>query len=309
MKTFIETSLLKGINLKNRKWLWYGIYCFALIIIFLYILFPSEVLKGYMINRAGDVYPDLKVKLNDISLSFPVGIQIEGLGISLEKDPDVIIYNSDNTNIRPGILSYFAGSRKYYFQSSTMGGNISGYLKNKVDNGKNGITAKVIFKEIHLDNRVFIHPVINRRVEGTARGEINFKGDLASPVDGDFDVSLELSKGKLKLLNPILQLSEIVFDKATLKAEMKNNIMEISSAELAGNGLKAMASGTVRLNNNFLTSRLDLKGEIEFSSTFFKNMPDVGEAVSALTGGREDGKLSFNLRGTIEKPRFNLNQG
>lgn len=308
MQTIFEKAVFKGINLNNKEWLWYGTYCLVLIILFLHILFPSETVKDYLIRNADRVYPDLKVTLDKIGLSFPLGIKIKGLGISFENDPDINVYESENSTIRPAILTYFAGNQKYFFRSSTMGGNISGFVQNAEEKEKNEIKARIIFKDIHLDDRVFIHPLITRRFEGSARGEINFTGNLSLPENGDFDISLEIFDGKIKLLDPILKLEAIDFYEINLTAEMKNKKISIAGTELLGNGIKGTASGTIRLNDDFLTSRLDLKGELEFSSTFFQDMPDVQNAISILTSGNDDGKLSFNVKGTIEKPRFNFNR-
>lgn len=307
MQTSTGTAKFKDI-MKKKERLWYGVYCFVLIILFLHILFPSETLKKYILHEADRVYPDMKVDFDEINLSFPMGIKLEGFRISNENNPDINVYESDVTTITSGIFAYLAGNRRYSFRSSTMGGNISGYVDTRDNNEKNGQKARINFRDIHLENRVFIHPLITRRLECLARGEINFAGDISSPEKGDLDISLELSDGKIKLLKPILRLSEIGFHKVNLTAKMKNKKINITDTELAGDGINGTASGTIRLNNDFMTSRLDLIGELEFSSTFYQDMPDIQNAINILTSGREDGKLSFNVKGTIEKPRFNFNR-
>ncbi|MFC1838703.1 type II secretion system protein GspN [Thermodesulfobacteriota bacterium] len=305
----ITSTLTKEFKeiIKKKERLWYGVYCFVLLILFLYLLFPSKALDKFIIQEANRVYPDLKVKIGETNISFPLGIKIESIEVTTENIPD-IVFESDITKIKPGILSYVSGNRKYSFQSSTMGGNISGSVHYKNNSEKNGDKANIRFKDIRLGKRTFIHPVISRKLECIANGEINFIGDISSPVNGNFNLSLELFDGNIKLINPISQLSDIGFHKLTLAAEMENRFINITSMQLAGEGIKGFASGNIRVINNFMASRLDLKGELEFSSTFYQDMPDIQNAINILTSGREDGKLSFNVKGTIEKPRFNFNR-
>lgn len=308
MQTDTEKAGLKGVILKHKQWLWYALYCFALFIIFLYLLFPSEILKKYFINEADRIYPDFKIKLDTIKFSFPLGVKIKNLEVSNENVPDTNIYESDNTTISPGILSHLVGHGKYSFQSSTMGGSISGFIQKVDETAKDGVNTRIKFKDIHLDDRAFLHPLISRRLAGLARGEINFNGNLSFPENGDFDISLDIFDGKIKLLNPILSLSAIDFYKISLAAKIENKKISITGTELSGDGIKGSASGTIRLNSDFLTSRLDLKGELEFSSAYFQDMPDVQNAIAILTSGKEDGKLTFNVRGTIDKPRLNFDR-
>ena len=294
--------------INKKKELWYGIYCFILAILFLHLLFPSGVLEKYIIHEANRVYPGLKIKLGEVSLSFPAGIKIKGLGISAKDHPDINVYESNSTTISPGMLSYASGNRKYSFQSSTMGGTISGSLYSENNNEKTGVKANIRFKDIHLGNGIFILPVFTERLECIAEGQINFTGDISSPANGDINLLLELFDGNIKLKNPVSRLSDIGFRKLNLAAEMKNRLMDITSMELAGEGIEASASGTIRFNDNFTANRLDLKGELELSSAFFQGMPDLQKAVELINSGKEDGRMSFNIKGSIEKPLFNFNR-
>lgn len=308
MQRITKISILKDTNLKNKKWLLYGIYCLVLTIVFLYLLFPSDILKNYFIEEIYRIHPGLKVRLDDINLSFPFDIKIEGLKISTDDSPNINIYESDDTLITPRIFAYLKGNSEYSFKSSTMGGDISGFVSLKDHSQHNVAKSRVIFRDIHLDKNVFIYPIVNDRLDGTLNGEINFTGSISSPQNGDCDMSLDLTDGKINLKNSILKLSAIDFHTIKLKAEMKNGKIDISDTELVGDGVKGNASGTIRLNKNFMASRLDLKGELELASSFFRDMPGIKNTLKIFTRARENGKLPFNVKGTIKEPLFNFSR-
>ena len=286
----------------NKKRLWYLIYIIGLTVVLLYIKFPTKVLTNYIKAQAEERYPELNISFDKIGLSLSPGITIGGLKISLKEDPDTPVYVSKKSSVSLSILSWLKGDSKYYFESKVKDGEISGYLEEKDIAKKERIEAAINIEDIKLDENIFIHPLISQRIEGTVTGKIKFIGDLADPMRGNTEISLDMADGKFILKKPLLDMDVVDFQKISLSGVLDNRRLNIKDLDMTGGPVSGSASGTIQINNVFLSSRLRLKAEIEASPTLDRDAPGVGKAFDLMKNKIKDGKLHIDIRGTIDRP-------
>lgn len=283
---------------KDKPWLWYTVFAVCLTVILLYIKFPSESLTRYIRIEAEKRYPDIKIGFDKISLTLSPGIKIRGLKISLSQDPETPVYVSEKSKIRVSILGLLKGDPKYYFTSMVKGGEISGIIEEK--DGVKKVDASIDIKEIRLDENVFVHPIINERVEGILTGKITFMGNLSDPIKGTTELSLNMADGKVKFLEPFLGIDRVDFKGINLSGIIDNKKLTIKELNMTGGPLNGNITGTILINSSdFPASRLNLKAEIEPTPSLSQDMPEVERLIKNMMKG---GKLRLDIPGTIESP-------
>ncbi|MBT8331253.1 MAG: type II secretion system protein GspN, partial [Deltaproteobacteria bacterium] len=101
----------------------WAVYILGAALVFLYILFPSELLKEYLANRIHQAHPDLTVEIGRLKLEFPKALRLY----------DVNVYHSgwaiadlENLKISPNIVSLFLETTYISFQGNGYGGNFKG---------------------------------------------------------------------------------------------------------------------------------------------------------------------------------------
>jgi type II secretion system protein N len=286
----------------NKQWLWYLIFAVGLTALLLYINFPSKALTDYIRVQAENGYPDINIDFDKIGLTLYPGIQIRGLKITLKEYPDTPVYVSEKTSIRVSILSWIKGDPAYYFESSVNGGEISGVIQEKNEVKKERVDAAIELKEIKLDKRIFIHPIVSERIEGSVAGKIIFMGSLSDPLKGNTEISLNLSDGMIKFKNPIFDLNALEFKKINISGVIDNRRLNIKEFNMTGKDVNGSATGTIQIGNEIQNSRLNLKTEIEPLPSLYQDIPKVGKAINGIKSKMSDGKLRIDLRGTLDRP-------
>ena len=290
------------LNIKDNKRLWYLVFAVCLTVLLIYIKFPSEALINYIRVEAEKRYTDINIDFDKADLTIPAGIKIQGLRISLKEDPDTPVYVSEKSSVRVSVTGWLTGGPKYYFASTVNGGTISGFLEEKKEGEKERIEASIDIEDVKLDENIFIHPVISQRIEGTLTCSIKFIGDIPDFLRGNVEVSLDLVDGRFYFKKPFLDMDTMEFKKISMSGILDNRKLDIKDLSMTGQHMNGNATGTVQISNNFPDSRLNIKTEIEPLPSLYRQMPRVGKLINALKNKKNEGKLQYNIQGTIDSP-------
>ncbi len=286
---------------KHKIKLYYTAYIVILTIICLYLMFPSDLLSGYIRQQAEKAYPNMNISFKDAGASLSPGITIKGLKVSLKDNPGIPVYTSEKTTFSISIFDWIRGISRYYFTSRTKGGEISGVIEEKESANREKIEAVIEFDNVRLDDKVFIHPVVTDNLEGTLNGRITFTGDISDFMRGNSEISLELTSGKIKFNKPVFDVESAAFKDITLSAVYNNRSLNIKSLDMNGMLVNGSISGRVQVAVNLPSSRLSLKGDIEPLPQLFSEMPEAEKAIDLVKNRMKNGKLPIEILGTIEK--------
>ncbi|MDB9822800.1 type II secretion system protein GspN [Deltaproteobacteria bacterium] len=294
------------VNWKNKKWIWYTLYCVLLALAISYYRFPSDALKDYFNENARRINPLLNVSFERLTPSFPFGLKLIQAEFSLEENPETALFKADVITFRPRLWSFFQKYPEYQFQCSAYGGKLKGRTFSVKKDSDLLYNASIVLEDIDMDENFPVSAIIGDRLEGTLNGNITYAGEKASPADGTGDAILTLSAGRIKLLEPVFDLESIEFDEVLLNFALKDQKLNVSNVELRGKEMHGKASGTIYLGKELLESSVDLKGTIELYADLFVNSPKARDVISFFKQGLQDGKLAFNIKGTIKDPRINF---
>jgi len=296
---------MKQINWKNKRWIWYAIYCLLLTVALLYYLFPDEAFKEYFQGALNRITPSLRISFEGLSLSFPISFKIVRAELSSGEYNDKPIFKIDTIRVRPGLISFLKGDSEYFFRCSAYGGTLKGrtlFIKGEL---RGSCSASIALEDLFIDDSSPM-PAVSERLWGTINGDITYRGKRISPRDGTGHAVLVLSDGRIKLLEPFFELETIDFNEVLLNLDLKNQEIKISSAELKGEKMSGKVSGTISLGKELMESRLNLKGTMEPYADLFKSSSNARDTFSFFKQGLKDGEISFNIQGTIKDPRINF---
>jgi type II secretion system protein N len=284
--------------LKGKNRYWYLIYIAVLLVVFLYVMFPDNVLNSFINVQAEKRFPDLNIRFEKTGFIFPLGIKIRGLEVALKDNPDELLYVSKETSVRVSVLNLLFGDTKLAFSSKVNGGEISGIFEEK-DKETCNITADMA--DIIFDEKPFIHPELSREIEGTLSGKINFTGELAGYIRGIGNISLKMVNGRFKQTIPLFDVDGIKFEMISLKGVLDNMNLNIKDLSMTGGPFNGKAKGDIQLKQDILLSGLRLSAEITPAPGMKKEMPEVARAIES-SKIMKGGKLRFDIQGTISNP-------
>ena len=292
--------------LKNRRWIGYTLYCVLLTLALLYYRFPSDAVRDYIQATVHRMNPSLLVTFERISLSFPLGLKFTQTEFHVRKDPEKTVFKTKEVIVRPKIWSLISRKPEYCFICMAYDGNLTGCINFQKDDQGTQYNSSFTLNDIHIDDNSPLPSTIKGRLDGVLKGSITYSGrDIYDP-DGTGEASINLFNGSFKLAEPVLGIKAIDFKEVLIKMTLKDQKLNISNAELKGDSILGQASGSITLKDSIQNSRLNIKGTIEPTAALIQNSTNANDAVLILKQSLKNGKISFSLQGTIDKPSFRL---
>lgn len=297
---------MKGFVLRHRRLLLYILYGVLITPVILFVRFPSEVMRDYFQARANSNGLGIQVKIQDASLSFPAVIRLKGIKCSLEKNPEEIVFAAEQVLVRPGVLSLFGKKNRYGFTCQAYGGSVSG----RIDLQKNGkdtsFSLSTEFNGIHIDDKSKFPSIIKDCMSGDLKGSLTYSGKELSGLKGTGGASLTISNGSVKFTKPLMNINAIDFKESVIKADLKDQNLDISEIDFRGNDFLGKATGIIALKSPVEKSLINFKGTIEPTASFIKASEKTGGTGLLLRQSLKNGKLPFAFNGTIENFHFRL---
>jgi len=299
-------KIMKQFFLNNRRWIGYALYCVALTLALLYYKFPSDAVRDYIQATVQRINPNILVTYERMSLSFPFSFRFEKAEFHLQNDPEKDFFKTKEIIIMPKIWSIIRGRPEYCLVCAAYDGNITGCIDFKKDDYGTICNSSFKLNDIHIDDNYPLPSGIKGRLDGLLEGSLNYSGRDTYDPDGTGEASINLLNGSFRLSKPVLEVEAIDFKEVSIKMTLKDKKLNISNAELKGDGILGQASGSIILRDSIQKSRLNIKGTFEPTATLFKGSKNPEDAVLLLKKLLKNGKMPFTLQGTVDKPSFRL---
>jgi type II secretion system protein N len=288
--------------LKNT-YQWYILYGILLTVCLLYFCFPSDTFRDYFIKTVSSVNPQVLVSIEDVRPSLALGVTFLNAELSPRTDPEIQFFSAERITIRPGIGSFFGSKSNYGFSCQGHGGKIKGTFQFEKNSLETPFDASITLEDIYIDDFIWLSTLTGYNPKGTLNGTITLERQSNLLTHGTGEANLRISDGSVALKEPFLDLETINFDEIQVKLALKNRSIELSHFKMRGQEIRGTLSGTIRLNRDFLKSRLELDGNIELLEAVFNRNEEDSDNKAFMQGPV---KLPFKITGTIEAPEFNF---
>jgi len=289
---------------KKGEWIGYLLYCVLLTAALLYYRFPSESIADYLESVVAKANPRIILSLESLRPGFPLSVDLIDAKISLKKAPRKPLLRVKNVSLRPEAWAFLHGTPVYHFDAYVYAGNIKGDVRFENQELIAPFTTTMKLKDLHIGRHPYLSPLIGRDVSGILGGDIVYTGQYTNLIEGVGEAILSISEGRVKLLQPILGLESLQFDRLSMKITLQNKKMALSDVGLEGRAVKGQLSGIIILNNDIPASRLDLRGTLEPLGGLFGNLKGDSNSLKFLRKSLKSLKRSFVIRGTFRDPEF-----
>lgn len=243
--------------LKNKT-LWFIFYGIVISVVFLYVLFPSDIIKGRLeeaFTASGFV-----LKTESLRSSFPFGIKMKNFSLGSRSSVTSYI-QGQSIDVQFNPFSFLSKSKSAGVDGQAYGGHFSGRFGfasfSKMYPPQEG---KLIIRDIDLGKCAIIKSLLGRDITGRASGDWTFKNSAERDSSGT--IHLFLKKGYFSLTEPFLGLSRIDFNRGEVKAILQNNRITLEKMEVFGQQLDCLLNGEISLAEDFMQSQINLNGEM-----------------------------------------------
>jgi len=286
---------------KARTILLYAAYTIVLLVICLYVRFPSDRIGSYLAFRVNRMLPGISLSIADTTPSFPPGIRLDHLVLSSDKGDKLL--EIDYAKVSPALLSLAENQTRYRFRGAMLEGAFNG--KAAVGDGTDGhsIQMEAAFSDLQISELPALLAYSKRRISGVLEGSISH---AATGSAVSTQIKTMLSDGSLELLAPIPEINQMPFEAIEMELSMTKDRVQVRKCTISGSYVEGDLKGMVRLKAPLQSSTINLRGRIkpqaEVISALKANLP------SALLPKRLTDKNGFpiTLNGTLANPGFQL---
>ncbi|MGD0278790.1 MAG: type II secretion system protein GspN [Smithella sp.] len=266
----------------KKKALWFTLYGIFITVVFLYLLFPSDIVRSKLEEATNS--SDFILKMETLRPSLPLGIKMKN--ITLSSSSANIYFQGNLLDLQFKPFSFFQKNKYIGLSGSAYGGGFSGSFGlvsfSKIYPPEEG---NFKFQNIDLAKYTYFKTLMGREVTGKASGNWTHTFNNAAGRNLSGTITLFLTKGTYSLTEPFLGLNKIDFDRGEIHAQLKDGVIRLEKLQIFGPQIDCSLSGEIKLADDFKNSQLNLNGEMAISDK--KNV-----------------KMKINISGTLVNPVF-----
>lgn len=278
----------------------YFAFAVMLTAVLLYVRFPEEKFKVYCQNRIERLLPGSACNINHIGYRFPFSAAFETIKISRTIDGQEADLVVDRLVISPEPLQFWRAFK--------LDGEIySGQFQAGLDVDATAQTfqlTNIIIEGVEVGGLVEGIGITDRKISGILDFSGDYQAKNMSPNDGTGKGVVQIITGSMALLQPILALSTIEFEKVAVSVTQQNGILSFVEGELLGNEMSADFSGELRMAKPLLNSSILLTGHLDPDNGFYRSHPEQQQFVQRLLQRYKMTVLPFKVGGTLKRPLF-----
>jgi type II secretion system protein N len=267
-------------SILKKKALWFTLYGIFITVVFLYLLFPSNIAKSRLEEAVNS--SDFILKTESLRPSLPLGIKMKNVTIS--SSPANIYFQGDLLDLQFNPFSFFQKNKHIGLSGSAYGGNFAGRFGlasfSKIYPPEEG---NLKFQNIDLARYAYIKTLLGREITGKASGNWTHAFNNVAGRNLSGTIALFLTKGTYSLAEPFLGLNRIDYDRGEIQAQLKNGVIRLEKLQIFGPQINCFLNGEITITDDFKNSQLNLNGTMEIL-------------------GKDKVKMKVTIGGTLANP-------
>ncbi len=284
----------------KTKILLYTFYVIAAVAVSLYVRFPGEPLRDYVTNRAEQMLPGLRLAVADVRPALPAAVRLHGIEATYRQMP---VFQLEQLRVAPAWGSVLQLKPAVIFKTSIGSGLVHGIISRAEGRSVYNQISRIEFKEIQLAELQILSELFGRRITGLCSGEISRQ---AEANETEMQIQIELADAAIEIKLPVLQRNRVSVKQLQAQAAIVDgSILQIERCKFRGPEFDGELAGSVELKSNFASGSIDLQGSVKPHTVFMAELKKIIPA-QLLSGKGAGGTFSFQLTGTLEKPRYSF---
>jgi type II secretion system protein N len=279
---------------QTRKTFFYFVYIIVATAFFLYMLFPSDVVKAYIVTHANGVDPNLRIRVDDVTPALPPGIRIVAASLYCAQH---VVFSAERITVSPQYAKLIQPDTAFILTGTAHGGRLKGTLTIEKDNP---VVLDTKLFDIQLERIPAVQSLFKEGVSGRCSGTIRYRSKTGT--GGVFDSNLSISDVTVEISNRSLNLDTLIFDQISANIVLDNDRLHIKKCDVASRQGNAKFTGTILLRNPREKSTLNVTGTLKPNQVLLAAIRStLPKGVFArVSSGKKD--LTLQLRGAFENP-------
>lgn len=286
----------------SSRFFLYVIYGIFLTAVLLYVRFPTDKFKSFCEQRVEQYLNVSDCNIKRIHYSFPASAVFEKVRITKSSGEQQSTLIIDQFKFRPGI--------KFWQKFKIFGNLYSGTLRATLHLDRSKKSYKltdIVVNNVNLNQVLKDQGVVDRKVTGSLSGSGRYSAEWKTPTAGEGKGRIEFKTGQIELLQPILSLTAINFNRINLDISVGEQVA-LQQGKLKGKNLNANFEGSLNVMDSLLESRVRLSGLLEPKREFLQSHPKEAKMVKQYAKRYKKNVLPFKLRGTVANPTFRFSR-
>lgn len=289
-------------QVKSSRFILYMAYAFVLTVTLLYIRFPSAEFTAYCEQRFEKALNLSSCNIENVGYNFPYYVTLKNISLQKTVSDTQTRFLIDQISVRPGMRFW----NTFKISGSTYSGSINSKLK--IDWNESSYTlTDTVAVGLNISEILRDQGITNRKINGKLDGSTTLNGGWKSNSTVEGKARIAVTKGNIELLQPVLALTEIDFDKIVFDLSLTEEI-ELQEGKLKGKEINASFEGNITVMNSFQESRLRLSGLLEPKREFLQTHPLEAKMVKQYAKRFKKNGLPFKMGGTIATPTFRFSR-
>jgi type II secretion system protein N len=244
----------------KKKGLWFSAYGIFITILFLYLLFPGELVKGKLEDSINS--DDFMIKSESLYPALPLGIKLKNATISSQAS-EFALFQGELLDLQFNLLSFFRKNTYIGLSGKAYEGSFDGRIR-LVSFAKVYPPVEVIlnFENIDIGKYPLFKGDPKKSFTGRTRGTLTYVTDEAAK-SALGTVILFFKNASYPLAEPFLGVTRIDFDRGEIQAQLKDGVLKLEKVETFGPQINCSLKGEITPAADFKNSQLSLTGTIE----------------------------------------------
>lgn len=282
-----------------KKIILYGIFTLIVVVFFLYVRFPAEVVRDMLVERITATQPQVEILTDQAAPVFPPGVKFSPLTVVYA---DLPVLSADYLKVSPALLSLFGNQKKFVFKGILGSGNFKGRVHLSTDNDRPQAKIVANLTQIPLELLEIIDHWPAFQPDGLLTAYIDF--DNRKGAGGTTSVTMDITPARIILDPPAVGLEQLEFSQVQGEIGITPRMLQIKRLEANGDQIEAKVTGSIIFRQPLGSSRITLSCTVKPRAAFIaEHKNDIVGGFLASSATQKRG-LVFRISGTLDNPRY-----
>jgi type II secretion system protein N len=272
---------------KKLRIVGYTVCALVALAVFLYIRFPGDVFRDYLVTSLEESYPGVALSLGDVAPALPWGVTIAKAELRFLEHGDRSI-TVEGVRLMPSLIALLQGRTALRVKGTGYGGNIDVRAEYPRAFSLSGpVKAELDCANIPVQQVPALQELLMRKVTGKLNADLTFSGKLDKFREGRGRFKFTVQNGVYPLQEPVMGIDKLDFTIIDGDVQLGERTLKVLRLTLTGEKMTYTLKGNLSLGDGDLVQgSLDMTGTLEVRGT--------------------NRKIPFNLSGTFGNPVVRL---
>lgn len=282
----------------------YCLYGIGLTAILLYVRFPTAKFIHFCEKKLEQVFPSATLDIGSVRYTFPFSVTFAAVEMVLDggEGQSTLLLDSVSLSAKPPTFW-----KNFSLKAHCYNGTGAAELRFEDDFTRFSVSG-LTFDALQLGSFVHDLGLVERTITGITGFTGEYRAALNDPLAGEGKGQLNITLGNIELLQPILSLDVLTFERISADFTYSGNSLQLINGDLQGSEIGGQFAGTLTLSVPLRESSIIISGGVMPDQAFLAANPREEMIVQRLLERYQMETLPFKVGGTLALPTFRFSR-